>query len=215
MVAYCSAATEPPPTGVPNRFPTARCLKAFCGCSVVARAGKICLSNTPRPDVLASAARLEADGIWLKAWRALLRQLDAQGQLDWAETFADGSFAPAKKGGIVSAKPPVERVRSGWWWSTAKVFLWETTWTRRPVHTLIEPTLERVAIPRPGRGRPRTRLIYDKAGDSDPLRTRLARRGKLICPQKIESNRRRKMDDHCVQETMDERTFSWWGNFRR
>ena len=48
----------------------------------------------------------EADGIWLKAWRALLRQLDAQGQLDWAETFADGSFAPAKKGGIVSAKPP-------------------------------------------------------------------------------------------------------------
>ena len=36
-------------TGVPNRFPTARCLKAFCGCSVVARAGKICLSNTPRP----------------------------------------------------------------------------------------------------------------------------------------------------------------------
>ena len=75
----------------------------------------------------------EADGIWLKAWRALLRQLDAQGQLDWAETFADGSFAPAKKGGIVSAKPPVERVRSGWWWSTAKVFLWETTWTRRPV----------------------------------------------------------------------------------
>ena len=65
-------------------------------------------------------------------WRALLKQLDEQGPLDWAETFADGSFAPAKKGGPVSAKPNVERVRSGWWWSTAKVFLWETTWNRRP-----------------------------------------------------------------------------------
>ena len=35
--------------GGPKPIPTARCLKAFCGCSVVARAGKICLSNTPRP----------------------------------------------------------------------------------------------------------------------------------------------------------------------
>ena len=70
--------------------------------------------------------------VWLKAWRALLKSLDERGQLDWAETFADGSFAPAKKGGPVSEKPNVERVRSGWWWSTAKVFLWETTWNRRP-----------------------------------------------------------------------------------
>lgn len=74
----------------------------------------------------------EEQDVWLKAWRALLKQLDERGQLDWAETFADGSFAPAKKGGPVSAKPNVERVRSGWWWSTAKVFLWETTWNRRP-----------------------------------------------------------------------------------
>ena len=74
----------------------------------------------------------EEQDIWLKAWRALLGQLDEQGQLDWAETFADGSFAPAKKGGPAWAKPNVERVRSGWWWQTAKVFLWETTWTRRP-----------------------------------------------------------------------------------
>ena len=74
----------------------------------------------------------EEQDVWLKAWRALLKQLDEQRQLDWAETFADGSFAPAKKGGPVSAKPNVERVRSGWWWSTAKVFLWETTWNRRP-----------------------------------------------------------------------------------
>lgn len=74
----------------------------------------------------------EEAGVWLKAWRALLGQLDAQGQLDWAEVFADGSFAPAKKGGPASARPNAARVRSGWWWQTARVFLWESTWTRRP-----------------------------------------------------------------------------------
>lgn len=74
----------------------------------------------------------EESGVWLKAWRALLGQLDAKGQLDWAEVFADGSFAPAKKGGPASARPNAERVRSGWWWQTARVFLWESSWSRRP-----------------------------------------------------------------------------------
>lgn len=72
----------------------------------------------------------EERGLWLKIWRTFLGELDAQGQLDWSETFADGSFAPAKKGGPASARPNAARVRSGWWWSTAKVFLWESTWTR-------------------------------------------------------------------------------------
>ena len=72
----------------------------------------------------------EEQDVWLKIWRAFLAELDAKGQLDWAETFADGSFAPAKKGAPASERPNVERVRSGWWWSTARVFLSETTWTR-------------------------------------------------------------------------------------
>jgi transposase len=74
----------------------------------------------------------EDSGVWLKAWRTLLGHLDAKGQLDWAEVFADGSFASAKKGGRASARPNVEKVRSGWWWQTARVFLWESSWTRRP-----------------------------------------------------------------------------------
>lgn len=74
----------------------------------------------------------EAQGVWLRVWRAFLAQLDARGQLNWAEAFADGSFAPAKTGERVSGRRNVARVRSGWWWSTAKVFLWETSWTRRP-----------------------------------------------------------------------------------
>ena len=67
----------------------------------------------------------EEQGLWLRAWRTLLGRLDAQQRLDWEECFADGSFAMAKKGATRSEKPNAERVRSGWWWSTAKVFLWE------------------------------------------------------------------------------------------
>ncbi len=78
----------------------------------------------------------EQAGLWLKIWRTFLGQLDAQGRLDWEETFADGSFAPAKKGVLASARPNAARVRSGWWWSTARVFLWESAWTRpRPTRS--------------------------------------------------------------------------------
>jgi transposase len=72
----------------------------------------------------------EQAGLWLKIWRAFLGELDEHGQLDWSETFGDGSFAPAKKGATASVKPNAAKVRSGWWWSTAKVFLWECTWRR-------------------------------------------------------------------------------------
>lgn len=72
----------------------------------------------------------EKKGIWLKAWRALLAALDEQGTLNWAEVFADGSFAPAKKGASAWEKPNVEKVQSGWWWETARVFLWESSWHR-------------------------------------------------------------------------------------
>ena len=133
ILLRCYRNPKPPPTGVPNRFPTARCLKAFCGCSVVARAGKILLPLAQR------VALRAADGIWLKAWRALLRQLDAQG-LDWAETFADGSFAPAKKGG--TAKPPTK-----WIVVDGQGLPLGNYLDRRCAEVTIEPTLERVTIP--------------------------------------------------------------------
>jgi transposase len=87
----------------------------------------------PSPSTCWRRLRLwEEQDVWLNAWRAFLAELDANGQIDWSEAFADGSFAPAKKGANVSAQPKGARARSGWWWSTAKVFLWETTWTVRP-----------------------------------------------------------------------------------
>jgi hypothetical protein len=54
-----------------------------------------------------------------------VRPLDGEGLLKWDETFLDGSFAPAKKGAQPSEEPSVARTRSGWYWSTVKVFRWE------------------------------------------------------------------------------------------
>jgi transposase len=69
----------------------------------------------------------EEAGVWLDVWRAFLDTLEEQGRLRWDECFADGSFAPAKKGAPGSARPSGEGVRSGWWWSMVKVFRWHVT----------------------------------------------------------------------------------------
>lgn len=74
----------------------------------------------------------EEQGIWEEAWIALIHELDEQGQLNWMEIFADGTFSPAKKGAPAWEKPNVERVQSLWWWRAARVFLSECTWQARP-----------------------------------------------------------------------------------
>lgn len=43
------------------------------------------------------------DGTLDKVHRRLVRLLDKAGKIDWEEGFADGTFAPAKKGGMASA----------------------------------------------------------------------------------------------------------------
>jgi len=73
----------------------------------------------------------EEAGVWLSIWRAFLSELDDEGQLDWHEVFADGTFAPAKKGVPRSARPNAERVQSLWWWQTARVCLSESNLPRR------------------------------------------------------------------------------------
>jgi transposase len=75
-------------------------------------------------------AHWEEEGVWLRVWRCFLDMLHERSRLDWEECFADGSFAPAKKGGAASAKPSAARVQSGWWWSMAKEFRWHVASTR-------------------------------------------------------------------------------------
>jgi transposase len=87
----------------------------------------------------------EASGVLLKLWRAFLAQLNDAQQLRWDECFADGSFISAKKGGPRSARRSVAKVRSGWFWSMARVLRWEHTWRRRPRRK--SPSSKTLSIP--------------------------------------------------------------------
>ena len=88
---------------------------------------------------------------------------------------------------------------------------------------LAESTLEQVKVPRSGRGRPRSRLrrvIADRGYDSDPLRSRLKRRGtELIAPYRSNNRHRRFEDKRKLRRYRKrwkiERTNAWLGNFRR
>ena len=88
---------------------------------------------------------------------------------------------------------------------------------------LIEPTLETIAVPRIGRGRPRKRperLLYDQACDAAALRKRVARRGiELICPHRKNRKQPSLQDGRKLRRYTRrwkvERTVAWLGNFRR
>lgn len=68
----------------------------------------------PSPSTCWRRMRKWADeGVWEKIMQEFLGELDARGRLEWEETFADGSFAPAKKGAMESGKPSGARDRSG------------------------------------------------------------------------------------------------------
>ena len=89
--------------------------------------------------------------------------------------------------------------------------------------SLLEKTIDQIAVPRSGRGRPRKnprRLIADKGYDSDPLRKRLRCRGiELICTYRRNNQRRRYHDGRKLRRYRRrwkvERTFAWLGNNRR
>ena len=88
---------------------------------------------------------------------------------------------------------------------------------------LLEKTIENIAVPRRGRGRPRKnprRIIADKGYDCDGLLDRLARRGiDLICPYRKNKRRWPRYDGRKMRRYKRrwkvERTFSWFNNYRR
>jgi transposase len=90
--------------------------------------------------------------------------------------------------------------------------------------TLLEQTLDTVAVGRPGMpGRPRKRpdrLMADRGYASNPLRARLARRGmERIIPARANHKRATHQDGRKLRRYrwrwMVERTFAWLGYFRR
>ena len=89
--------------------------------------------------------------------------------------------------------------------------------------TLVDQTLQAIAVPHAGPGRPRQkpeRLIGDKAYDSDPLRTHLAHRGiELISPHRTNRVKPPTQDGRALRRYRRrwkiERLFAWLGHYRR
>jgi len=88
---------------------------------------------------------------------------------------------------------------------------------------LLEKTLANIAVPRGGRGRPKSkpkRVIADRAYDADRLRYRLRYRGiQLICPHRRGRRKPPLQDGRSLRRYRHrwivERTLAWLGNFRR
>jgi len=148
--------------------------------------------------------RWSADGTWEKILRAIQSDADAEGQIDWSMVSVDSTSCRAHQhaAGARTAAPripgqrgrPVQhrldealgRSRGG---LTCKIHL-ASEGGRRPLAFLITPgqwgdapqmipVLDRIRVPRPGGGRPRTRpdhLGGDKAYSSRRNRRYLRRR---------------------------------------
>jgi transposase len=67
-------------------------------------------------------------GLWERAWLRLLNQLDERGAVDWEQSFADGTFASAKKGAISSVPPSGAKAPSSCSWSMDEDCRWPSTW---------------------------------------------------------------------------------------
>jgi transposase len=112
------------------------------------------------------------------------------------------------------------RGRSGWGWSTARVFLWESDFTPLPPR---KSGWRRRRSQPSGSGGPRqkpARVIADKGYDSDALRERLRRRGiALIAPHRSNRCRTATQEGRVLRRYQKrwivERSIAWLGNFRR
>ena len=69
------------------------------------------------------------EGVFEEILLTLAEDLRDRGGLDIREAFIDGSFSPAKKGGLVLGKLKGVRGPRSWPWQTALVFLTPSTWT--------------------------------------------------------------------------------------
>jgi transposase len=156
-------------------------------------------------------------GVWDNVLWELAKDLKDRGKIDITECFIDGTFASAKKGGLI-----LEKLKKG---KGTKIMaiadasglplsVWATGASTHEVK-LVEQTIEHRFI----KEKPK-RIVGDLAYDSDPLDARLKKKKiQLIAPHK--SNRRkqptqdgRKLRRYCRRWKI-ERLFAWIQNFRR
>jgi transposase len=67
-------------------------------------------------------------GVFRRIAIELVEDLNERGKIDIREAFIDGSFAPAKKGVLLSARQSVAKAPRSWQSQTLLVFLSPLTW---------------------------------------------------------------------------------------
>jgi transposase len=128
LIADLFPAPPPDPRGGRPRVDARRCLE---GILWVLRSGAR-WKDLPRsfPSYVTCWRRFaewSLSGVWDRIWERLIQQLDEQGQINWDEGFADGSFSAAKKGVTALVQPNAARAASSWSWSTETACHWQST----------------------------------------------------------------------------------------
>ena len=103
---------DPSPDGGRPRIEPRPCLQAVIWVLRTGARWKDLPKHFPSPSTCWRRHRdWTAAGLLATAWRRLLMKLDRRGRLHWNESFADGTFVPAKKGAQRSASPSAARAR--------------------------------------------------------------------------------------------------------
>ena len=83
-------------------------------------------------DVLAAPPRWGGAGRLVEDLANVSERVKRAPAIEMERIVFGRQFRAGEKGAAESEKPSGARGRSGWWWSTAAVFLWETTFTLHP-----------------------------------------------------------------------------------
>jgi transposase len=69
-----------------------------------------------------------SSGTFAEVLTVMARDMEERGKLNVSECFIDGTFSPAKKGGLPSVRPSAERAVKSWPLQTSLVFRFPSSW---------------------------------------------------------------------------------------
>src|SRR5579883_526733 len=84
-----------------------------------------------------------------------------RGTVEVGRGFSRRQLRPGEKGALPSGKPSGARARSGWYWSTVKVFRWEFGWKVPPP---VKLSLRKPRLPKSGSREPKAARDKNRSG---------------------------------------------------
>jgi transposase len=188
----------------------------------------------PRHKVASRFYRWRRRGMWDRILAALQAHADASGGLDWSAHFVDGTVVRAHQHAAGARMRDGGAAKRALGWSRGgfstklhlrterggKPLVLLLTAGERHEQSVFEPLMERGAVKRPGRGRPKQRprcVVGDKGYSSGKVRSYLRRRGvRAVIPRKQNELTQRLFDRELHRErNRVERLINLLKRFRR